>query len=99
ELAVSPHDQPALGLDLQRDALLLGDRFVELGEASSRFADVERLKPLDVRAGFGARNQEERVEDLDQAVGLLNRLFERGPIGAGVTAERERSLGVIAQTC
>ena len=78
-------------------ALFLGDRLVELGDAARRFADVEELKRADVAAGFGAGDQQQRVENLDQPVRFLDRLLEREAIGRGVAVGGERRLGVISQ--
>ena len=97
QLAVSADPQRALGLDPQRDALLLRDRLVELGDAAGGFAEVECLNRIGIAAGLGARDQQKRVEDLDQTVGFLDRLFEGGSIGGGVAAEGERRFGVVAQ--
>ena len=67
--------------DGQRDAFFLGDRLVKFGDASRRFADVEQLRRADVAARLGARDQQQRVEDLDERVRFLDRLLEREAIG------------------
>ena len=97
QFAIADDRQAARGLDLERDAVFLGERFVELGDARHRLADVERAHAGALGARLGARDQQKRVEDLDQAVRFLDRALQRGAIGRRIGVAAQGLLGVIAQ--
>ena len=88
ELAVGERVQALLGVDIEAQARLLGDRLVELGDVGDDRGGIERLHALGHRAGFQAGDQQQRVEGLDQLVGLLDGLDEAVAVGGRVVRAR-----------
>ena len=68
---------------------LLGDRLVQLGDVARRSRPRStRLHALGHRAGLEPRDQQQRVEGLDELVGLLDGLHEAVAVGVGAVGVR-----------
>ncbi len=65
-----------VGLDLQLQSLVLGERLVELADVAGDISDVEFGHAVADFAGFGPRNHQQRVEGADQPFRLLDGLLE-----------------------
>ena len=76
---------------------LLGDRLVELGDVLDDRCRIDGAHALVHRAGLEPRDQQQRVEGLDQLVGLLDGLCQPVAIGRRAVGIRERRLGAVAQ--
>ena len=81
QLAIPPDQSVrAFRLDPEIESLLLGDGLVEFGHRMRRFIHVKGLLGLDLGARLDARDQEQRIEDLDEIVRFLDRPLERRAI-------------------
>ena len=83
--------------DLELQAGLLGDRLVQLGDVADDGCRIDRRHALGDRAALEARDQQQRVEGLDQLVGLLDGLDEAVAVGGGAVGVAQRRLGAVAQ--
>ena len=98
QLAVALDRRGAVGLDLERDALLLGQRLVKLADVAGDLGGVEIDHVVARLAGFGARDHQQRVEGADQPVRFLERGIERGAIFRLALGRAQGLLGAVAQT-
>ncbi len=97
ELPIGGEGEALLGVHIEAQARLFRDRLVELGDVGDDRGGIERFHALGHRAGFEPGDQQQRVEGLDEIVGLLDGLDEAVAVGGRVVRIPERCLGAIAQ--
>src|SRR5664279_1973282 len=97
QLAVAFDLGRRIGLNLERDALLLGQRLVQLADVVGDLGGVELAHVVARLAGFGARDHQQRVEGADQPLGVLDCSFQRGAVFACALGGAQRLLAAIAQ--
>ena len=97
QLAAAVHDEMGIDAPLQKRALALGDRFVELADIAGDIGGIELGHAVAAGAGLGARDHQQRVEDADHAVGVVDHLLQHlAEIIAGAS-QAQRLLGAAAQ--
>ena len=77
QLAIGANKDGLDGLGSQRDATFLGHRFVQLGHVVHNSCHVETLFVITAGSGLQPRNRKERVEGLNQPIGLVDRALQR----------------------
>ena len=77
-------------LDHELGAALLGHRLVEVGDVLHDLARIEFGHGAVGRAGLDARDHQQRVERLDELVGLLDRRLQRRAVLVGVGRAGQR---------
>ena len=89
ELAIAQNGEAGCRGTGQRTALFLGHRLIEFDDVGDEFAHVHRDEAAAGLAGLGPRDGEQRVEGVEQAVGLIHRVLERRAVfGLGAGAQR-----------
>ena len=91
------NEEVRLLIHFEREAALLGDRLVKFADVARDEAGVEIDHAFAAGARLRARDVEEGVENLDQAVRFLDHLLQRAAIVLGRLAELQRLFGAPAQ--
>ena len=89
-MAVALDDRAGRAVEPQREALLLGQRFVQLDRGADDRRDIEPLAAPPAGAGLGLGDAEQRVEGRQQPVGLLDRRPNRLALGGAVLRPEQR---------
>ena len=80
-------------LDLELEALLVGERLVELANAARDLGRIELGHVVARLAGFRTRDHQQRVEGADQRIRFLDRPLERRAVLRFVLGQAQRLLG------
>ena len=97
QLALAAKRQRRRGDDAHFDALVLGGRLVKFGHVAHQRGGVEIGQTFAGRLRFGAGDQQQRIENADQAVRLVDGLLQRGAAGGFAMIEQQGLFGVVAQ--
>ena len=97
ELAVAVHRSGGRRLDLELDALVVGERLVELAHAARDLGRIDLRHAVARLARFRPRDHEQRIEGADQRLGFLDRALERLPVLRFVLGEPQGLLAAVAQ--
>ncbi len=97
QLAAAVKRQIVVDVHLEGHTRLLGQGLVEFRHVAHRLRRVEIGQALAGVAGFQPGDHQERVEDADEVVALLDIGFERRLQFVGRLGEPQRLVGLVAQ--